>query len=170
MKKIKLTQGYKCLVNDEDFKWLNVFKWAATVVRNKAGEVKYVYATRTYYEKDGTHTTVQMHRWILGVEDSKTRVDHKDRDGLNNQRENLRVATVSQNLQNQELRPNNTSGFKGVVRSATGKRWYSQIGVDGRKLSLGTFDFPEEAAQAYDKAAYLLFGKFALTNHELGLI
>lgn len=169
MKKIKLTQGYKCLVSNEDFKWLNSFKWSATVIKSSAGETKYVYATRTFYERDGTHTTVQMHRFILGIEDAPhTRVDHRDRNGLNNQRSNLRIATVSQNLQNQELRPNNTSGFKGVYKC--GKKWKAQIGIDGKRTNLGRFLVPEDAAYAYDKAARLMFGKFALTNQELGLL
>src|SRR5580658_4838386 len=76
---IKLTQGYQCQVNDEDYEWLSKYKWSATVVKDKEDAVKYVYATSAFYERGGTHTTVQMHRFLLDVDDPQIRVDHRDR-------------------------------------------------------------------------------------------
>jgi hypothetical protein len=56
----------------------------------------------------------------------------------------------------------NTSGYKGVQKSR--KRWIARIMVNGKHIGLGTFDAPEEAARAYDRAAKLYHGDFAVPN------
>jgi hypothetical protein len=99
-----------------------------------------------------------MHRLILGVKDRKIRVDHKDRNGLNNQRNNLRIANVVQNAGNSRKRDNKT-GFKGVSRR--GKRFMAYIGVKGKVSYLGSFDTAELASVAYEAAANKYFGEFA---------
>lgn len=57
---------------------------------------------------------------------------------------------------------NNTSGYKGVIRSDG--RWVAQIKLNGRSRCLGRFDDVVEAARAYDRAAIELFGEFARPN------
>jgi hypothetical protein len=87
-------------------------------------------------------------------------VDHKDGDGLNNRWRNLREATRSQNHANSKRARNNTSGFKGVRLSRSG-RYRARIAVNKKRIALGSFDTPEEAHDAYCRAAKKFFGEFA---------
>jgi hypothetical protein len=99
----------------------------------------------------------------MGIDDIR-RVDHRDQDGLNNRRTNLRVATQSQNLSNRGPQKNNTSGYKGVSLCKATGRWQAIIQYGRKKKRLGRFDTPEQAALAYDKAAVALMGEFAVLN------
>jgi hypothetical protein len=105
---------------------------------------------------------VLMHRFLLdpprGVQ-----VDHINGDTLDNRRENIRLATASQNLCNR--RPFGKSGFKGVHRTRTA--WLARIGFDGKSLHLGSFQTAEEAAKAYDAKAKERYGEFARLNFPL---
>ena len=153
MKEIKLTQGYVALVDDEDYDYLNQFKWNA-----KEGP-RSVYAKRKVKNRD-----VTMHRFILGVTDPKVKVDHKDGDGLNNRRFNLRTANNHQNQHNRKPNKNSTSGFKGVTWRKDLEKWNAALEMSGKRLHLGYFDCPLEAACAYDMAAVKHFGEFAHCN------
>lgn len=94
--------------------------------------------------------------------------DHRDGDTLNNQRENLRLATNQQNQHNQRrLRRDNTTGFKGVTLWPRKGVYNAQIYVNTIRKSLGCYKTPEEAAAAYDAAAVKYFGEFAATNAEI---
>ena len=76
----------------------------------------------------------------------------------------MRPATISQNRKNQSLRSNNTSGLKGVSWTERLKKWRAQIQVNGKHYELGYYKTKVKAAQAYDKAAIKLHGKFARIN------
>jgi hypothetical protein len=90
-------------------------------------------------------------------------VDHRDRNGLNCRRGNLRAANASQNQGNAGLARSNTTGFKGVDRC--GDRWRARIKRNGKTASIGgLYVTAEEAARAYDKAAREHFGEFAWLN------
>jgi len=162
MKELQLSQGYKCQVSDGDC-WVSQYKWRAHVKRRVDGTIKKVYAIRTV-RVNGKNTTQLMHRLILGMTDPAIEIDHKDRDGLNNQRQNLRQATTQQNQRNQGLDKSNTSGFKGVSWHSHHKKWDANIRVDNRLLHLGRFVDPIKAARAYDVAAVKHFGEFAYCN------
>jgi hypothetical protein len=86
-------------------------------------------------------------------------IDHRDRDKLHNQPDNLRPATRSQQMGNSKRPTTNTSGFRGVERS--GRKWRARIRVGGRLIGLGTFDTPEQAAAAYNAAAVEAWGEYA---------
>lgn len=88
-------------------------------------------------------------------------VDHRDRDGLHNWRENLRVCTHAQNSMNRG--PSSVTGFKGV-RLYGSKKYIAQIKFRKKFFHLGIFTEAEEAARAYDAAAKKFFGDFAWLN------
>ena len=154
-KQIPLTQGKVALVDDEDFEWLNQWKWCVKKEKDTC------YAIRGQ-RQDGKIAQIRMHREILkpsiGME-----VDHKDGNGLNNQRYNLRSATHAENIRNQKRR-NGTSKFKKVSWHKRNRNWQVKIGINGRRIHLGHFKSEWQAAKAYDDAAKRLFDVFARTN------
>ena len=157
MKEIPLTQGFVALVDDEDYDALSRFKWNALVVPRS----DLVYATRSVTIAPGKHRSISMHRQIMGF--PLNDVDHKDRNGLNCQRYNLRACTTAQNLANQKRRKNNTSGAKGVDWVKKDKRWRARIEVNGTRLHLGNHKNKSDAQVAYDDAAKKYRGEFART-------
>ena len=148
VREIILTQGKVALVDDVDYDGLSKSSWCFS----------HGYA----YRKDH-HKTVYMHRQILGY--PKARVDHKDRNKLNNIRSNLRILSRSGlNQANAERRSDNRSGYKGVCFDKRRSKWNAEIQANKKRKSLGAFTSAEEAAKAYDKAAKKLFGEFACLN------
>ena len=116
MKEIKLTQDYVALVDDEDYERINQYKWFAHISRNVA-----VYAVRTINISKTKKISQKMHRFVLGITDSTTQVDHIDHNTLNNQKINLRKATFQQNSCNKKKPSTNLSGFKGVCWNPSAK-------------------------------------------------
>ncbi len=92
------------------------------------------------------------------------RVDHFDRNGINNKWNNLREANAISNQGNRGLRKDNPSGYKGVRRHRGGQKWTARITENYKSIHLGTHLSAESAARAYDAAARKHFGAFALTN------
>jgi len=159
MKEIQLTQGKVALVDDADFEWLSQYKWQAS----KEGHSWY--AVRACRDSLGRKSKARMHRDILKCEQD---VDHRDLNGLNNQRYNLRPCNDSQNQHNRRRHVANTSGFIGVHKvkgSFASEHWQSRIAVNRRRIHLGYFLNKEDAARAYDEAARKYFGEFARTNY-----
>lgn len=153
MKLIPLSRGKFAQVDDEDFELLNQWKWC-TGVQNPKHKITYRAVTR----QKGVN--IKMHRFILGLEKGGKHVDHIDGDGLNNQKENLRLVTPQQNNCNRAKRSTNTSGFKGVS-NFQGRYWRARIMLNQKEHSLGYFSSKEEAYDAYCKAAKRLFGEYA---------
>lgn len=158
MKKIELTQGKVTQVDDEDYGWLNQWKWYAIKHRNT------FYATRhRKIINDKKRSLVRIHRLIINAPKGID-VDHFDTDGLNNQRCNIRLCTNQQNCMNRKPQKNATSIYKGVVWRKDHDIWAAQIGFNRKNIHLGYFDFESKAAFAYNKAAIELFGEFARLN------
>jgi len=154
MKEIKLTQGKVALVDDEDYEELNQYKWYA----QKGGNA--FYAARTALP---SRSQIRMHRVIKKSPDDKE-IDHRNHNGLDNRKENLRICTRSQNQYNQKLSKNSTSGHKGVSWKQQNKKWQAHITINGIRKYLGYYTAKEKARLAYNKAAKELFGEFALLN------
>lgn len=158
MKKILLTQGKFALVDDADYEWLNQWRWYAL----KDGTTLYV---RRHFLIGNKQRTVMMHRQILGLNyKDGCHTDHRDGDGLNNQRVNIRVCTNHQNRFNQKIRKNTSSRFKGVHWDKSAKSWRCQIQHNRKRIYLGLFANEIKAAKAYDGAALKYFGEFARLN------
>ena len=162
MKTIELTQNQVALVDDEDFEWLNQWKWRAVW---DSGTHSF-YAMRTAPRVEGKRS-LGMHRLILGLGPGEMG-DHEDHDTLNNQRYNLRRCTNAQNQANGRKRRDNTSGSRGVHWRKAVHKWVVQIKVSGRFIHLGYFDDITAAARAYDAAARQHFGEFACCNFQEG--
>lgn len=157
MKQIKLTQGKYALVDDADYEWLNQWKWHA----NKKRDTFYVIRNAIIGSK---RTLIAMHREILGLTDPKIHADHKDGNGLNNQRNNLRSCTHAQNQMNRRSFKGGTSKFKGVTWHKRSSKWAGNIRVYGKIRYLGIFHTQLEAAIIYNIAARKYFGEFANPN------
>lgn len=156
MKRIELTKGKYTLVDDEDFEFLNQWRWYAQK------------CSRTFYamrKEMPSRITICMHRQILDLNNSKLEPDHKDHDGLNNQRSNLRIATRQQNLFNKSSEKNSTSKFKGVHFHKKNRNWRAMITFNGNKKHIGCYSNEQEAATAYNEWAVKLFGEFANLNN-----
>jgi len=143
---IPLTQGRTAIVDARDFELVRSRVWRL----HKSIGTFYAYSGR-----------VSLHSLILG----RKHVDHRDGNGLNNRRINLRPATKSQNGANSRAR-HNLTGFRGVCRFPYS--WHAQITVHGEHRYLGAYATKEGAARAYDRAAIAAFGEFAVTNAALG--
>jgi hypothetical protein len=161
MKEIKLTKGKVALVDDQDFEWLSKWRWKA--VKGGRKTISF-YAMRTAYK-----CSISMHRAILNITNPSLKTDHIDRNGLNNQRHNLRIATARQNSQNESLQPGCSSLYKGVSFYKATERWRAYIRIPnikgrGNSLHLGYFKNEIDAAKAYDEAAIKYHLEFASLN------
>lgn len=152
VKKIKLKPRGFSLVDSDLFDYLNQFTW----------HLQHGYAAHRKMVK-GKTTTVYMHR-LVNQTPKGIGTDHINRDGLDNRRSNLRVATIRQNGMNTGLSRQNKSGFKGVCWDKRNERWRPTIKLHGKVIYLGSFKSIKEAALAYDKAAIKHFGEFAYVN------
>lgn len=161
---IPLTKGKSTIVDEADVD-LAAFKW-------HADENYY-----TFYAQRSDHRgrprqrpkMVSMHRVImsriLGRNLLRSElVDHRDRNGLNNRRANLRICTNGQNVQNSRD-PKKTKNYPRGVRfdgrAKLQKPFFAQIGVNGIKRHLGYFATPDEAHAAYRRASLKLHGEFS---------
>jgi len=160
MKTVPLTQGRFALVDDEDFELVSQFKWHA--LKNSGGHIWY--AVRTL-NSNGIRRTVYMHQLVFPHLLPHT--DHIDRNGLNNQKSNLRACTSVENGRNRKIQKH-SSQYKGVSYFSPSKRWAAYFTPSpGMKKHLGYFHSEEEAARAYDVAAQNHYGEFARTNKQM---
>ena len=152
MKRIPLTQGQIALVDDEDFDWLNQWKWRF--------DGRYVVRTITISFK--TRITIWMHRFIMSTSDSRL-CDHINHNTLDNQRHNLRNVNNFQSAMNRRIHKNNKSGYKGVVRRGNNS-WRATVDFKGKHVFCRTFPSAIDAAKAYDENALKWHGEFAYLN------
>lgn len=155
MKQIKLTKNKFALVDDEDYNYLNQWKW---------------YFCQNGYVARSTWKPRQMiyiHRLLLNC--NKTQfVDHIDGNKLNNQKSNLRICTQKENSRNKRKTKPLTSMFKGVSWSKIANKWTARITYNKKIYHLGYFTNETLAAKKYDEKAIELHGKFAKINFKKG--
>jgi hypothetical protein len=101
--------------------------------------------------------------WMLGFWPTDE-IDHDDLDKDNNAWVNLREATRYENLANQRVRKNSTTGVKGVHFHLKTGKYMARIGINGERKFLGEFDLLKDATEAYATAAKAAFGDFARTE------
>jgi len=158
VREIPVSRGLVALVDDEDYERVAALKWHADPVDYQHLERNDYYAKRTM----NNDRKLFLHRFILNITDGR-RVDHRNGDGLDCRRSNLRIASKSQNSANAKKRIDSKQPFKGIRKSSSG-RWQSRIRINGQVINLGSFDTAEDAARAYDDAARKHFGPFARLN------
>ena len=152
-KEIQLTQGKVAIVDDDMFDYLNQWKWYANN--------NYVGRSITVSKNKQKH--ILIHRFIMKP-DKGMLIDHLDGNPLNNQKNNLRICTHSDNMRNCKISIKNTSGYKGVSFVKKKNKYKSAIKFNKRKIYLGYYIDPIDAARAYNTAAIKYFGEFAHLN------
>lgn len=161
VKLIPLTRGMFALVDDIDFERVSQHSWH--LHRNPSD---LLYARTTIKDSNGKRKKVRMHRFILNA--TAGRIDHANRNGLDNTRGNLRLATNSQNQGNSSKGFGvGTSAYRGVHWNRRQRAWRACISINNKTVWLGTYrgDTGEvDAARSYDRAAEEHFGEFALLN------
>lgn len=153
--RIPLSKGREALIDAADLELVSQFKWYAEPLAN------------TCYgaNKNSGKSKQYLHRHIMGETDPTVLIDHRNGDGLDNRRLNLRRSTKKQNVQNSAGQVNTSSGYKGVSYVKKSGKWRAYI-VPHKpaQISLGTYELEEDAARAYDVAAKQYFGEFAYLN------
>lgn len=158
----KLAAGRSAIIDDEDFALVSQYRWNVHEIRHPGRNRRNTgpYAQATIRLPNGRTTTIRMHALIMG----SPGVDHKNSDGLDNTRGNLRLANGFQNGANQRPNLGTSSTYKGVSWHVDRRKWQVNIQVAGKQRYLGLFTDEEEAARVYDAAAHEAFGEFALLN------
>lgn len=156
-REVPLTRGYVAIVDADDYeRVMAAGSWCA----NDSSTSHVVYAQKGVRGDDHVQRTVSMHTFLTGW----AMVDHRNGNGLDNRRANLREATVSSNAMNRRRRSDNSSGFKGVSLRKSNGKWRASVSVGGSRKWLGEFPSALEAARAYDAAALEHYGEFARLN------
>jgi len=148
VKQIPLGDGYYAYVDAADYEWLSQWTWhlrGGYAVRQEKGKL------------------IFMHRQIVQPPKGAI-VDHKNRNKLDNTRNNLRVCTRPENMRNRGKRQGTSSRFKGVCYSKRHGKYFASVYYEGKQLFLGLFTDEIEAARTYDWKAVELFGEFARVN------
>ena len=160
MRLLRLHGGGVAAVDDEDFEAVSQYRWR--LYQPSAARTR----TSRYAVACIGRRNVYLHLWLWKRwgRHKVPVVEHENTDGLDCTRDNLRNATVEQNNRNRGLMRSNTTGLKGVTWHIRHQKWHAKISVSKRRLHLGYFKNPQEAARAYNEAALLHHGEFAVLN------
>ena len=159
VQKIKLNKDHFTLVDDELFEALNKFHWrlATMGIHTKS---KYAIANKD-------KKTIYMHRVIMKASKNQS-VDHINRNGLDNQKNNLRFASSQQNSHNRigwDI-SRKTSKYKGVHWFQSQKRWKATINNNGKNIFIGIFRNELDAAKARKEKERELYKDFQIKTNK----
>jgi len=155
------TNGFRFFIDQEDETRVNQYCWYAAKKK----------ADNTYYVVSTTAEHILLHRMLVNATGS-VEVDHENGNGLDNRKENLRIATRLQNARNRRKTlivggRKATSQYKGVMWR--GGKWVATIWYDGKSRHLGVYDSEIDAAMAYDAASEKHHGRFGRKNFPEGI-
>jgi len=157
----KKAAGRVALVDDEDYDLVMQYSWHVDEYQRKNRRGMHGPYAMANARGPKPHTMIRMHTLITGW----ALVDHRDGNGLNNRRSNLRDVTGTQNAANQRKRVGRSlSRYKGVTWHRRDHKWKAQIKDGSRRRHIGNFINEDDAARAYDAAALAAWGEFALLN------
>lgn len=149
---ITLSQNKEAVIDVGDLPLVSQHRWFAHRDTNTG-----FYAKTNLRSPGGRRLTLAMHCLINNTPDGFD-TDHRDGDGLNNRRANLRTATRAENARNRGMLAHNTSGIKGVYWHQ--KKWVARLTYNNRLIHLGRFGTREAAAEAYRRAAERYHGEW----------
>lgn len=159
--KIMTPAGIEIIIDESDQQIISGYNWCSLKRKNT------FYAVAEFKE-DGERKHIFMHRLIMGVTNPSVYIDHKNRNGLDNRRSNLRECTHSQNMRNQIRKERSYTKYKGVYlekgRMNRARPFIAKIAFNKKPIFLGSFATDLEAAIAYNKAAIQYHGEFARLN------
>ncbi len=151
---VTLTKGYVATIDVADIPLVWGYNWSAL----PHGNTVYAKAAQTV---DGVRRAVVMHRLLLGFSHGDGREgDHRDGNGLNNRRNNLREATRTQQVHNRGSAGSTTSRYRGVFWVPKRGKWCAKCTIAGKRRYLGHFDSEEEASAVYEHVAKIIHGEF----------
>jgi len=155
MKEILLTKGYSAIVDDDDYEKLKQYNWCYA----------YGYAVKSGRRKGKNREPLQfMHHYIIDRKDGFV-TDHINRNTLDNRKENLRYADLSQNKANQtRITRKSKSGYTGVYYEPSKNKWRARFQAYKKRVTVGYYNTPKEAAIAYNNAMREAFGEYACLN------
>lgn len=163
MKKIPLTKGKFAIVDDEDYPYLSRFDWYA----NKKKDIEYA-ITGIYMNK--VTTQIPLHYFLTKRRQGYVIV-HKNRNCLDNRKSNLlmvRACISHHRTKKYKMRSDNRTGirskYKGLCWDKRNKKWQVSIMKDKKRTYVGIFKEEKKGAEAYNKKAKELYGKFAYQN------
>lgn len=150
--KSKVHGNHTVKIDDEDYEKIAGINWWL----KENNRSFYACGRRHYKDK-----IILMHRLIMDVAQSTIFVDHQDQNGLNNQKNNLRLCTPGQNQCNRRPSKSGTSKYLGVSFDKETNKWVANLTKNYKKHWIGVFTTQEEAAEAYKQYAQKLHGEFA---------
>jgi len=163
----------KILIDTEDWDRLKGYTWSLSVIKRNGT----CYAKTQIFHPDGgwipckrdgrrrRKTVLLLHHLILGKPKRGMVTDHINHNGLDNRKENLRFATLSQNAANCQKKKGTTSQYLGVSLYTRGEpMWHAKISCNNKRIHIGYFICEHQAALAYNKKAIELHGEFANLN------
>lgn len=135
--------------------------WNAKHAGKRAGGSRGVYGYRGVKILGKVYMEHRVIWLFVNDEWPKIDIDHINGDSEDNRLENLRVATRTQNIQNQKCRMDNLAGLKGIQWRSDMKKYHVRITVNGIRRTVGWYVDPNEAHAAYCREAGVSFGEFA---------